>query len=239
LAVFLGLGALYTWRAAPLVRAPQRALFAAGWLVLAAAFLSPLCNLSVALFSARVGQHMLVTLVALPLLALGRAELMVAGGGRLAGLANRAAPSLRVPAWLGFTVALWLWHLPGPYDATLRDNLVYWSMHLSLIGTGLLLWTVLLNDIRHSPGAAFIESLTTTIQMALLGAVLTLAPRALFEVHAATTWPWGLSPLEDQQLGGVLMWVPGGMVFLAVSLWSVKQLLNGADRSQGQITSPA
>ena len=243
MAVLLGGFGLYFARAGSQVGPGPRLSFLAGWLLLAAAFVSPLCNLSVALFSARVGQHMLVTLVALPLLALGRVDLTLPQRPAGAAAGRPRPPGLRAAAWLGFALALWAWHLPGPYDATLRSDLAYWAMHASLIGTGLLLWTVVLRDVREAPGAAFLTSIATTIQMAFLGALLTLAPRPLFEVHELTTWPWGLTPLQDQQLGGVLMWVPGGITFTAVSLWSVLQLLNlgrsATARAQPAWTGPS
>jgi putative membrane protein len=199
---------------------PQRRMaFVAGWAVATLALVSPLCHLSVALFGARIGQHILLLLVAAPLVAFGRPGLILhpflpdAWRRRQAGPARGA---LAVPV---FAVLLWAWHLPGPYDATLAGDATYWAMHVSLFAAAVWLWRALL-DADH-PHSALLAGAGTAVQMGLLGALLTLAPTPLFEAHQATTWPWGLTPLEDQQLGGLLMWVPGGLLFTVASLTGV------------------
>ncbi|MBR0665511.1 cytochrome c oxidase assembly protein [Roseomonas hellenica] len=186
--------------------ARRQAASALGWAVLVLALVSPLCNLSVALFSARVAQHLLLILVAAPLIAFG-----------MIGPDRQRAPNLAAPAAL-FALALWAWHLPGPYAASFARDSIYWAMHASLFGTALWLWAALGFRASVRPDAAALAALATAVQMGLLGALLTLAPRPLFlAVHApGVTAPWGLSPLEDQQLGGLLMWVPGGLVFAAL-----------------------
>jgi putative membrane protein len=204
----------------------RQACFYAGWMIVAAALVSPLCNLSVALFSARVAQHMLLTLVAAPLIIFGRpgaALLRVIPPRIRVGVPRLRGGALPAFATLGFAAALWAWHLPGPYDATLRSDVVYWSMHLTTFGAALLLWHALFHRL-NCVSSALLVGFGTTVQMSLLGALLTLAPRPLFGPHLGTTWPWGLSPLDDQQLGGLIMWVPGGMLFtligvLAIGAW--------------------
>jgi len=190
----------------------SQAWFAAGLSITLAAFVSPLCNLSVALFSARVAQHMILVLIAAPLLVLGRVEVLLpfrfggAAGWKLGATAT------------AFALVLWTWHLPGPYDATLRSNAAYWLMHVTTFGTALLLWHGLVRTSVSSLGAALIVGFATAMQMSILGAVLTLGSRPLFSVHQGTTWPWGLSPLEDQQFGGLIMWFPAGVLFTAYAL---------------------
>jgi putative membrane protein len=189
-----------------------------GWLIAAAAFVSPLCALSVSLFSARVGQHMLLVLVAAPLIALAWPLAHRRGGPRALWLSAAA-----------FFVALWFWHMPVPYDATFRSTPLYWSMHVTLFGTSILLWRELL----HHRSSQTIEALTigalTSMQMGLLGAVLTFAAHPLFLAHLTTTAPWDLSPLRDQQLGGVFMWVPGILLFLFAAVRSLSKLRDSLD----------
>jgi putative membrane protein len=215
-------------------------LFAAGWLIAALALVSPLCSLSVALFSARVGQHMVLTLIAAPLVMLGRPE------AALGALAARLAPgrggsSIRSAmrplesaalAWIAFAAFLWFWHAPLPYAATFDSDVVYWTMHLTLFGSALLLWRSLLTSGASGRVVAVASGFTTSMHMGLLGALLTFAPRPLFEPHAATTWPWGLSPLADQQLGGVIMWVPGCSLFFLAGIVTVAALLRSLDERQ-------
>ena len=189
-----------------------RSIVALGWLLTAAALLSPLCALSVSLFSARVGQHMILVLVAAPLLALG---LRPAGNGRGWGLWVYA---------VAFFVALWAWHMPAPYDATFTSTPLYWAMHVTLFGSAVLLWRELLHHPPRRTVEAFLAGMLTCVQMGLLGAVLALSTHPLFYPHLLTAAAWGLSPLQDQQLGGTLMWVPGVGLFLGAAIRSLLRL---------------
>lgn len=211
--------------------ASRRQVFAfwIGWAVLTLALISPLCNLSVALFSARIAQHMLIVLVAMPLLVIGGADLMVQ---RAAGVGVRQ-PNARfaAAAVIAFSAALWVWHLPRSYDATFHSDGVYWTMHITMAATALALWHVIL---RGGLTAALVASVATAVQMSGLGAILTLAPRALYEAHMTTTWPWGMSPLEDQALGGIIMWVPGGLILTLIVLAGLSVHLHKLDLAEQQ-----
>lgn len=162
---------------------------AAGILVLAVAFVSPLCALSVALFSARTVDHLLLFSVAAPLLT---------PAGRW-----RAPP---VAAFLLSTAALWAWHVPALYDAALSDTAAYWLMQASLLGGGLLFWQAVRG---MQPAGALGLILAGMAQMGFLGALLTFAPHPIYAAHITTTLAFGLSPLADQQLSGLLMWIVG------------------------------
>jgi putative membrane protein len=229
----LALGALLYFAACRRLRreAPARheqICFALGWIVLTLALVSPLCNLSVALFSARVGQHMILSLVAAPLLVLGRADILAL---RIVGARSTIADRTEAyAAPLAFALALWVWHAPGPYDATFASHVVYWTMHVSLFAAAIALWRVLLRGVTHQPVAALIASAFTGAQMCALGVLFTFASRPLFSVHAATTWAWGWTQVQDQQLGGLLMWVPGGMVFTLHALAVLGLFLSRLDQ---------
>ncbi|RVT95807.1 cytochrome c oxidase assembly protein [Rhodovarius crocodyli] len=193
LAVLVAGGALLAWRG--------RGTALLGWVLAGLMLISPLCNLSVALFSARVAQHLVLIFLAAPLLAQGVAL------GRF---------GVGLPA-LCFGAALWAWHLPGPYLSSFDSHAVYWAMQLTLLGTATWLWGAIS---VAQPGSALLAVLGTAAQGGALGALLTLAQRPLF-ITAHTpgiTAPWGLTPLEDQQIGGLLMWVPGGLLFVAASI---------------------
>lgn len=176
-----------------------------GWVVLSLALVSPLCSLSVALFSMRVAQHLAITLVAAPLLAMA---LIRTRAVATAGIGTPVAT---------FAILLWGWHVPPAYDATFNsDGVAYWSMHLSLAASATWFWAAMSRLLSARPLASAIGGFVTVIQMGVLGALLTFAPRPLYAAHQPqVTIPWGLTPLEDQQLGGLLMWVPGGMLFVA------------------------
>ncbi|MRI57188.1 cytochrome c oxidase assembly protein [Methylobacterium sp. DB1607] len=201
----------------------ERAAFAAGFGVTVLALVSPLCPLSVALFAARVGQHMLIALVGAPLVVLGRPG--AALRALLPARADPAAPEIGpVTAGLLFAVALWLWHMPVPYSATFRSDCVYWLMHVSLLASACLLWHSLLTR-ENGALVGLTVGIGTSIQMGFLGAILTLAGRPLFPDHRVSAPPWGLSALADQQLGGVLMWVPGCSVFVLAACLTLVRLM--------------
>lgn len=193
----------------PATRGRQMA-FAGAWLMAAFLFVSPLCALTVSLFSARVGHHVLLTMIVAPLLALA----LPAQWGR--GMA------LLLPLALS-TIALWLWHSPDIYTAAFAHPAIYWAMQLSLIGAFTWLWLGLLHS--ASPMAAGLTALTSAIQMGMLGALLVFAANPLYVPHFATTLAFNLSPLNDQQLGGLIMWVPANLPLLALVLWRLVEAL--------------
>jgi putative membrane protein len=205
----------------------EQICFALGWIVLTFALVSPICNLSVALFSARVGQHMILSLIAAPLLVLGRVDVLA-----LRTFGVRAEMPNRTEAYatpLAFALALWVWHAPGPYDATFASHITYWAMHATLFAAAIALWRVLLRGVTHQPVAALIASAFTGAQMCALGVLFTFATHPLFPVHA-TTWAWGWTQVQDQQFGGLLMWVPGGMVFTLHALAVLGVFLSRLDQ---------
>lgn len=179
----------------------------AGVGVLAIAFVSPLCALSAALFSARVAHHILLVAVAAPLLAMA-----LRGRGR----AGIVAP------FIASTAVLWVWHLPAAYDAALASVPLYWIMQLSLLGAALLFWRAVLSESR-SPVDRLGFVVAAFAQMGLLGALLTFAPEPLYAAHSFAPLAWGLTPLQDQALGGVIMWVPAGIPYAVAAVWIARR----------------
>lgn len=168
---------------------PQIAM--GGVAVLALAFVSPLCALSVALFSARAVHHILIVAVAAPLFALA--------------WPSRRAHGLGLPLLVS-TVTLWLWHVPSLYDRALVDSTTYWIMQASLLATALWFWRALF----AAPAVpATLAAIFAMVQMGMLGALLTFATQPLYQAHVGTTLPWGMDQLVDQQLAGLIMWAPG------------------------------
>lgn len=192
----------------------------AGWMVAAVAFLSPLCALSVSLFSARVAQHMLLVLIAAPLIALAWPI----------SIPRRGAHWIWSTTGL-FFAALWFWHMPRPYDATFASTPMYWLMHITLFGSGILLWRELLHEGTEHTHSVLLAGFITSTQMCLLGAMLSLAGHPLFDVHFLTAPVWNLTALQDQQLGGIIMWVPGIFLFLWTMLRSLQRLFSLVDRT--------
>lgn len=203
--------------------------FAAGWLVLFAAFVSPLCNLTSALFSARVVQHLLTIQVAAPLLVLSWPMRAV----RWSAWARTLASPLGIPeiAWGLFGLFLWVWHLPGPYMAALRFDAVLWVMHGSLLVGAVAAWrTVLAPDGPAMRARGLLSAFGTSVHLAILAALLIFAPQPLFAYHLVTTAPWGLSALADQQLGGLIMGVVGAAAYAALNLYALARWLMVPER---------
>jgi len=182
--------------------------------VLALAFISPLCALSAALFSARVVHHVLLIGVAAPLLAMALPT-------------ERSVPA--AIAFLPFCIALWMWHLPDAYDLALSNMAVYWLMQGTLLGSAVAFWHAALD--RRQPIQGLMLILAGYMQMGLLGAILTFIAHPLYDIHAVAPIDWGLTPLGDQQLGGLIMWVPAGIPFAVFGAFSARRLWVGL---QGQ-----
>jgi putative membrane protein len=223
----------------------QKAVFVAGMAALALTLLSPLHRLGAELFSAHMAQHELLMLIVAPLLVMGRpgAPLLV---GLPSALRRRAARGLKssvvagswaaisapLSAWLIHGVTLWLWHIPVLYQATLDSELVHAAQHATFLGTALLFWWTLLHGRggRMSYGAAVIYLFTTAVHTSVLGALLTVSSKLWYPIYEGRTLAWGLSALEDQQLGGLIMWVPAGLVYIGIGLWLFAGWLRESDR---------
>jgi len=180
-------------------------------LLLATAFVSPLCALSVSLFSARSLHHVLLIAAAAPCLA-----------AALPASRPLLAP---LPASLVHLLALWGWHAPAAYEEALANDALYWMMELSLLGSAVALWQAALRSAARLDAAMAL--LGTMMQMGLLGALLTFAGRPLYRPHFDTTLPYGLSALSDQQLAGLIMWVPGSLPYLAAGILCLLPVIRG------------
>lgn len=208
--------------------------FAGGLAALFLALVSPLDAMGTALFSAHMVQHEVLMLLAAPLLVLGLPVIALLwalpiGWRRTLGrwakgaVARRAFRSLTHPltAWSLYALALWVWHMPALYQATLRSEWAHIAQHASFMGSAVLFWWVLLDPARvrrGEYGTSVLYVFTTAVHGSLLGALLTFARTPWYPAYAPTTPAWGLSPLDDQQLGGLLMWIPPGFLYLCIAL---------------------
>lgn len=204
---------------------------AAGLAVLLIALVSPVDAIGSALFSAHMVQHLLLVSVAAPLLVAGGVTDAVFRGLPLVVRRSLARAAARTgiryawsglrrpgPAFLLHVGFLWLWHLPQYYDAAIRFESVHALEHVTMLGSAFLFWIPLLGRnprVRMPRGAAILYLFVFGLQMSLLGAALAMSDSPWYSGHAAWTAAWGLSPLEDQQVAGAIMWVPGGALYLA------------------------
>jgi cytochrome c oxidase assembly factor CtaG len=128
--------------------------------------------------------------------------------------------SAPVVAWLVHAVVLWGWHVPIAFEAALARPSVHWIQHTSFFVAAALFWWSVCAGGPHGErrGVAIVSVFTTAVHTSALGALFTFSSRLWYPTYASAISPWGLTPLEDQQLGGLVMWVPGGAVFLIVGL---------------------
>jgi putative membrane protein len=209
--------------------------FTAALVALGVALLSPLDALSSALASAHMVQHLLLLLVAAPLLALSAPSSAILRGSPLAlrrasgrwrrrlGLTHGNLGVLRHPAavWLLSVGVIWFWHAAAPYDATLDNQLLHVLEHASFLVTAVLFWQVVVgvrSAARVSGGLGVLLVFAMAMQSVFLSVLLTFARTPWYSGYAATTAPWGLDPLTDQRLAGVIMWIPAGGIYLVVAL---------------------
>lgn len=210
----------------------QKACFWAGWWCLAAALVSPLHPSGEALFSAHMVQHEMLMLIAAPLLVLSRPLVAFLWGmpigwrravGKWAkhGFVQKSWTWLTEPftAWWLHAAAIWAWHAPYLFQLTLTSELAHTAQHLSFFLSALLFWWALFYARgRKSYGTGVLYVFTTAVHTSVLGALLTFAPHVWYPAYSTTTQAWGLSPVEDQQLGGLIMWVPASLVYVFAAL---------------------
>jgi putative membrane protein len=198
--LLVGLAALLGWVLSRARSAGDRLRAGLGFAALVLLFISPFCALTSALFSARVAHHLVLTSVAAPLLAFAWPA------------AVRGGPMIWVAV---HALVFWFWHSPQAYGVALSSDPAYWAMQVTLGISAMGLWAAIGRASAPSGVAAL---LATMVQMGLLGALITFAGSALYAPHLLTTQGWGLSPIEDQQLAGLIMWAPGSALYLFAAL---------------------
>lgn len=227
--VLFVVGFRHLWR----TRKWEGICFACGWFALFVALVSPLHAWGRVLFSAHMTQHEVLMLVAAPLLVLGRPLVVFlwafpVGWSRRLGNVGKVRwvqhtwRLLTIPlvAWVVHAVALWIWHVPVLFEAVLQNEWVHTLQHLSFLISALLFWWALIHGPQGAMGygAAVLYLFTTSIHSGALGALITIAGSVWYPSYIPLTSSWGLTPLEDQQLGGLIMWIPAGLVYIIAGL---------------------
>jgi putative membrane protein len=215
------------------------ASFWGGMLAVAVALLPPVDHLAEISLAAHMVQHLLLVAVGAPLMALGRPMVVLAMAGSPArAVVRRVAPLVRrllarpVYVWLAHTAVLWLWHVPGFYLAALADPGLHALEHVTLLGSGVLFWLVVAEpgvSVRLGSMAAASYLFAAAMQCGALGALLTLSTTPWYPQAAMAA----SDPLVDQQLAGVLMWVPATLVYLGATLAVLARPLSVEDWTPG------
>lgn len=219
--------------------------FAAGWLTTAVAVVSPVAWLSEILFSIHMTQHTLLLLVAAPLLAFGQ-PLLACLWAFDTEMRERIARPFRGPHFTSLwhyvtaplsvfllqTAALWLWHIPSWYQAALRSATIHALEHVCLLVAGSLFWWAMVRGRygRMGYGLAVVYVFLTALHSGALGALATIAPAPWYATYVQQASAWGIDPLDDQQLAGILMWIPASVVFIVLGLALLAAWLGEAER---------
>lgn len=235
------LGGLYVFLGG--LKAPRRRVtaFGASLVVLLVSLNGPLHDLSDSyLFSAHMVQHLILTLLFPPLFLYGLPAEVVRRVLRPPWLQSFGAWLVRpIMAAAIFTVPIALWHLPPFYEAAMRHHGLHIVQHLVFLTTSVIMWWPVLSPVPELPRASYPGQLLYLfllgIPMSVVGAMITLADTPLYPFYVEAPRVWGLTPMADQQIGGLMMWVPGGLVFwLAMTVvwfrWSVREEQGDAER---------
>ena len=210
----------------------RTAAFAVGMLLMVIALISPLDALGSALFSAHMAQHELMIVLAAPLLVLGvplvpmlwalpiRWRRGIGGWTRRYLRGTWRALTRPAVAFALHALAVLVWHVPALYERTLTSDRVHALQHISFVGTALIFWWALVGGSarRARYGAAVLCLFGTALYGSALGALLAFAAAPWYPAYGSWPLVWGLTPLEDQQLGGLLMWIPAGLVHVPTAL---------------------
>lgn len=204
----------------------QQYVFLLGVLSLFVALVSPIDHLGDAyLLTGHMIQHLLITLVGPPLLLLGTPRWLLRPIVELPIVRSISLPVGRVLthpvfAFFAFNVVYWIWHVPRYYEAALQSQPIHILEHMSFMATAVLTWWPVFSPLDEFPalhqGTRVLYLFFESVPPTLLGAMITFAKEPLYPTYAAAPRIWGLSVMEDQTLGGLIMWVPGGLVFFVV-----------------------
>lgn len=199
--------------------APRRKARLAGIAIFAFLFVSPFCALGSALFTARVVHHVLLATVLAPLLV------------QMLALNKRPIPLSLATLTAIQALVFWVWHAPPVYEAALSSDAIFWVMQGTITASAAMWWAKLR---QADAGAAVVSLLATMVQMGVLGALLAFAGRAFYAPHYLTSQQWGFSPLEDQQVAGIIMWAPASAIYLLIALTILYRWLSAAGKREVQ-----
>jgi putative membrane protein len=227
------------------VRAWEASSFAAGLATVALALFSPLARLSEILFSAHMTQHEVLMLVSAPLLVFGRplhVFLWVFGSSQRRAIGaftqrraigrNWQALTAPASAFLLHAAALWIWHVPRLFDAAVAHKGVHALQHASFLLTAAIFWWGMMHGRygRLGYGAGVLYVFLTAVHTSVLGALMTVTPSTLYASYSQQRPGWSIDPLSDQQLAGLVMWVPSGVIFIVFGLALLAAWLGESER---------
>jgi cytochrome c oxidase assembly factor CtaG len=239
------IGTLQLSRRGARVRTVERAAFWVGWAVMLAAVAPPMDWAAANAFSSHMAQHELLMLIGAPLMIVGRPILpwlwalpdrikAAAAGGLQTSVLSRIWRTLTLPAlaWAIHGGVVWLWHVPALYESALQSEAVHAVQHATLVSTAVLFWWGLVYGRygRAAYGASALFVFVTMIHTGALGALFVFSTSAYYPVYAERASAAGVDPVLDQQLAGLYMWIPAGLVLTVFALALMLAWLSESDR---------
>ncbi|XUM50297.1 cytochrome c oxidase assembly protein (plasmid) [Rhizobium sp. YTU87027] len=220
--------------------------FGTGWIALAGALISPLHWLGEHLFCAHMVEHEILMTIAAPMIVLARPAGVLLWGlptplRRTTGRMMKADAVQMTWTWasaglnatLMHGVAIWVWHAPVLFDAAVTNVALHRLQHFSFFLSAILFWWAICWGSNY--GAALWHLIITMLHTLALGALMTLAPRVLYFAQTRVAQAWHLTPLEDQQLAGVIMWVPAGTVYAGAALMMAALWISASGRGNNDV----
>jgi putative membrane protein len=233
----------------------RAACFVAGITTLFIALVSPIDALADDLLSAHMVQHLILIMIAAPLLVLSKPLVPILWAlprewrrsltrGWAAWSSTHGWWSVVTrPAVTGglFSLVFLTWHIPPLYQAALRSDAIHATEHASFLGISLLFWWDVIQPYgRHqrSIGGPIALLALGMFEGSVLGALMTFSNTLWYPAYSSVTRVWGLSPLEDQQLAGLIMWIPAGTIYICVALGLLGSWFHQADREEEGLSYP-
>jgi cytochrome c oxidase assembly factor CtaG len=219
--------------------------FSLGLATIGVALLSPIDALAAALVSGHMLQHLLLIIVAAPLIILGDPLVLLRGlphdvrktTGAWRRRMNTGPKWLRwsrypVAIFLAHAGVIWLWHASIPYEAATRSDVLHALEHWTFLITALLFWSAVLpgrSASTRAPGLAVMLIFAVAMQGVLLSALLTFSDQPWYPIYADTALHWGIDPIDDQRLAGLIMWIPSGLIYTSAALASLVAWLHRSE----------
>lgn len=222
----------------PAVPLPRQSAFYLGSLCALVALVSPLDTLGdSALFSAHMAQHMLLTFAAPALWMVGMPGWLIR---RFVPVRLSRLLSHPLVAFTLFNGVMWAWHIPAAYDTALQFEPLHILEHLTFIAAALIGWWPVLGPdqaggLRLPYKLAYL--VPSMFSCTALAALITLSSIQLYPFYGHASALWGLGPLADQQLGGLVMWLPGDMIYVILIVWTFLRLID-QDTLEQQVVKP-
>jgi cytochrome c oxidase assembly factor CtaG len=212
----------------------QKLAFASGLIAVALVLLPPISTAAEQLFAFHMVQHLLLIAIAAPLLAASR---VFDGLQRYAVIRKLTQP---VAAWIAFVAIFLFWHWPAAFQWAAAHEVTRLLEFGSILFAALLFWSVALSpkgQAWFSYGGRALFVMTAAVATDLPGVIMVFSPQAICTMPGENAARWGLTPMQDQQIAGMLMWVPANLIFFGIATWLFAQWISDSHKNSARVTT--